>query len=410
MFTMGIFGVTLLLACAVNVISTNSTETSDCLSAKQLCMEDPQCEASYQLFMNCSHKEVMNPVYSAQCKEASRVLSQKGLMQCRCSRRMKKEEHCVTIYWTLHPGSAQGSLDSYDSPYIAEENDAKGAADYRRAVTLQSRTETGSNSKNACLREANICSSYEKCDKHKSDYAGNCGNPFSSCSRHKCHYHLRQFFKKVPVEFTKRFLFCPCNQDSYCAERRRQNIVPKCSFEEKHKRSCLELHDACINDNLCKSRLLDYRKHCFLSDKTTEGCPAESHSPCIQSYMGMIGTVMTPNFINNMSMDISLWCTCEGSANEEERCKDILAMFTSNKCLKRALSSELNIDINTEPELTTPTERVNPPVLLEPEVPVLHATMIRSQNTASGVSSPSLALTLLSPALFLWLLNIMLHM
>lgn len=42
---------------------------------------------------------------------------------------------------------------------------------------------------------------------------------------------------------------------------------------------------------------------------------------------------MTPNYISNSSVEVSLWCTCESSGNQKEKCDQILGMFESNKCL-----------------------------------------------------------------------------
>lgn len=42
---------------------------------------------------------------------------------------------------------------------------------------------------------------------------------------------------------------------------------------------------------------------------------------------------MTPNYVSNSSAEVSLWCTCESSGNEKEKCDQILSMFENNKCL-----------------------------------------------------------------------------
>lgn len=47
------------------------------------------------------------------------------------------------------------------------------------------------------------------------------------------------------------------------------------------------------------------------------------------------GTIMTPNYISNSSMEVSQWCTCEASGNEWQDCQHILNMFSSNTCLRK---------------------------------------------------------------------------
>ncbi|XP_018424730.1 PREDICTED: GDNF family receptor alpha-2-like [Nanorana parkeri] len=396
-------GIILLLSHAVDFLSANSTEPFDCILAEEKCLQDSRCKVSYHAFKNCSRTNVMDQVNSVKCKEAAEVLSQNSVMQCKCQRRMKKEEHCLNIYWTLHPDYVYGYLDSYNSPYVDEKVDKKGADEHAHLAADRAQyRET-----NGCLKEANICSSNRKCFKLRSDYGMHCAR---SCDRHKCHHYLREFFKKVPMEFTKRLLFCECNQESNCAERRRQNIVPKCSFEEKVKKNCLELRDTCLSNNLCKSRFLDYLKHCQLLNKKTGSCPQENHSQCIQSYMRMIGTVMTPNFINNSTMEISLWCTCEGSGDQEDDCKNILSMFTSNKCLKSAIKTEINnsdaMDIDPKPaDPFTDKACTLPvfPIINEAKghtMQVLPVKTKEASNSASGGSSLLLTSTLLITTLF----------
>lgn len=48
---------------------------------------------------------------------------------------------------------------------------------------------------------------------------------------------------------------------------------------------------------------------------------------------------MTPNYVSNSSTEVSQWCTCEGSGNEWQGCQRILHMFSSNICLRNAISS-----------------------------------------------------------------------
>lgn len=126
----------------------------------------------------------------------------------------------------------------------------------------------------------------------------------------------------------------------------------------------------------------------------------------------MIGTVMTPNFINNSTMETSLWCNCEGSGDQEDDCKNILSMFTSNKCLKSAIKMELNnsnaIDMDSELENPFTDKDSVPPVfqsINEVEegrtMQVLPVKTKQASNTASGGPSLNTALTLLGTTLFI---------
>ena len=61
------------------------------------------------------------------------------------------------------------------------------------------------------------------------------------------------------------------------------------------------------------------------------------------------GTVMTPNYVQNSSMDVSLWCNCEGSGNHWQDCQHLQHLFTDNTCL-----SEFNTHTHTHTHTHTP--------------------------------------------------------
>lgn len=390
-------GVILLFVNVGFTLSMNSLESMDCVSAEVMCKNDTLCNNTYLVLENCSSN-------TQECQEAAELISQTQIVHCKCHHRMNKEELCLKIYWTVHPVYVSGYLGSYSSPY-AEELETNEETKYIQLYTFISEPDPQSDPLNVCLNEAITCGSNEKCTQLRGEYVKHCkpAKAEGSCNRRKCHNHLRNFIKKIPMEFTKRLLFCPCNQDRNCGERRRQNIVPKCSFEEKEKKNCLQLLDSCMSDNLCKSRLLDYKKQCHLFDKSKESCSQEQHDLCIKSYIRMIGTAVTPNFINNSSMDTSLWCTCEGSANKLEECNAFLEMFTSNRCLQKVINPDLNQSIPmtvNDDQRRPPDDKSGTNLAI---LPVKNQKRMVSHATSS-VSAPSF--TLLSPALFIWLLKI----
>uniref|UniRef100_A0A8C3MTB6 Uncharacterized protein n=1 Tax=Geospiza parvula TaxID=87175 RepID=A0A8C3MTB6_GEOPR len=216
---------------------------------------------------------------------------------------------------------------------------------------------------NPCLRATHICNLSKKCFRLRTDYASICTKGAASedvCDRRKCHRGLRNFFEKVPEDFTKRILFCPC-QDEFCGERRRKTIVPDCSFQYNTKPNCLWLLDSCLEDHICKcspKRALPWHFLLYFAPSLPEIslCLSPSSAgakhpngrllPPGQHFLqyNMIhnasfiwgfgtGTPMTPNYVSNSSVEVSLWCTCENSGNQKEKCDQILGMFESNKCL-----------------------------------------------------------------------------
>ncbi|KAJ3603430.1 hypothetical protein NHX12_028176 [Muraenolepis orangiensis] len=118
---------------------------------------------------------------------------------------------------------------------------------------------------NPCLDAAKACNLNAACKKQRSAYIATCNSSGKSgggggtdvakggdtCNRKRCHKALRQFLDRVPTEFSHRLLFCPCLHEG-CAERRRQTIVPDCSFKDRVKPNCLELRRVCIQDSLCR--------------------------------------------------------------------------------------------------------------------------------------------------------------
>lgn len=104
-------------------------------------------------------------------------------------------------------------------------------------------------STNQCLQVTHLCSMDRKCTHWRTVYASICSGHF--CEQHKCHRELRHFFGKVPADLTKKLLFCPC-QDELCGERRRNTIVPECSFQSSTKPNCLLLLASCEKNKMCK--------------------------------------------------------------------------------------------------------------------------------------------------------------
>uniref|UniRef100_A0A8C6Y1Z1 GDNF family receptor alpha 3 n=1 Tax=Naja naja TaxID=35670 RepID=A0A8C6Y1Z1_NAJNA len=299
-------------------------DPNNCVTAETLCLAEPSCSATYQILQNCSqhlsknsyiflHHEAKN-----RCTEAQIKMRNSHFEHCKCHQHaQKKEGRCLQIYRAVHSTLTQGP--------------------------------------NACLFAANVCQLDHKCMRQRSQYAQACSTGYP-CDQRICHRSLRHFFEKVGPDFTKRLLFCPC-QDESCGERRWKTIVPDCSFLSSSKPNCLFLRDACFNDNVCRSRLTGFQEKCKSLQAFTDGCSPLNYAACLQAYMKMIGTSLTPNYVSNSSTEITLWCSCANSGNQKEDCDQIFNLFSRNKCLSKSILN-MNIRDRIQQVLTSSGEPV----------------------------------------------------
>ncbi|KAJ8005996.1 hypothetical protein DPEC_G00123680 [Dallia pectoralis] len=328
---------------------TNAHGWRDCVTASDMCNQDPQCSSRYRVMRQClvgRDRDTM--LANRECQAALEVLMDSSLYDCRCKRGMKKELQCLQSYWSIHMGLTEGGEFYETSPYEpvmpVRHPDVQRLASIisgMHTVTPKANTcsEPGKTC-NSCLDAVKACNFNNTCKKQRFTYIATCNRP-NDCVRKRCHKALRQFLDRVPTEYSQQLLFCPC-QTQGCAERRRQTIVPSCSFEDKVKPNCLELRKTCRQDPLCRSRLADFHTNCMVTQHTASRCPTDdSYRPCLASYTGIIGTDMTPNYIDNSysNWTVSPWCTCKGSGNQEEECESFLVDFTENMCLRNAIQA-----------------------------------------------------------------------
>ncbi|XP_008320800.2 GDNF family receptor alpha-1-like [Cynoglossus semilaevis] len=135
------------------------------------------------------------------------------------------------------------------------------------------------------------------------------------------------------------FCSCPLSDQTACSERRRQTIVPVCSYEEKQKPNCLELQASCKTNYVCRSRLADFFVNCQPEPRSLSGCLKENYADCLLAYSGLIGTVMTPNYLRSPKISVSPYCDCNNSGNNKDECDKFTEIFTENACLRNAIQA-----------------------------------------------------------------------
>uniref|UniRef100_A0A665VHQ2 GDNF family receptor alpha 3 n=1 Tax=Echeneis naucrates TaxID=173247 RepID=A0A665VHQ2_ECHNA len=339
--------------------------SADCVEAHRGCSADPQCEALYSGLELCAADVAVSPLseqVAAECLERQDALMARhpALLTCKCQRGFRKEEKCLHIYWRVPEDELE--ISPYDDSLMES----------RMASLVAASSFMQLDGENQCLKAAQDCGLYEKCGSLRSEYVLACTKrvPGSNhCNQHKCHRALRRFLERVPQEYSLGVLFCPCT-NTLCGERRRKTIVPSCSYQDMEglQPNCLHQQSFCRREDLCRSRLADFLNNCQPSSLTASGCLKDSAGLCLRAYAGLIGTIMTPNYMSNGSADVSLWCNCEGSGNEWQECLRLQHMFTHNSCLRNSISwigssGTLPVDI-THPPAPRPSPLVQEDELL----------------------------------------------
>lgn len=345
----------------------------DCVKASEQCLKEYSCSTKYRTMRQCvagkesNFSAVTAPEAQGECRSAIEAMKQSPLYRCRCRRGMKKEKNCLRIFWSIFQ-SLQGNDLLENSPY--EPVNSRLSDIFRLAPIIAA--EPPSTRENNCLSAAKACNLNDTCKKYRSAYINPCTSRVSAsevCNKRKCHKALRQFFDKVPTKYSYGMLFCSCpaGDQTACAERRRQTIVPVCSYEDKDKPNCLSLQNTCKANYICRSRLADFLSNCQPEPRSISGCLRENYADCLLSYSGLIGTVMTPNYVRSQGISLSPWCDCSSSGNNKPDCDKFNQFFSDNRCLRNAIQAFGNgTDVGvwqpqppieptaTEPRLTRP--------------------------------------------------------
>ncbi|XP_028816193.1 GDNF family receptor alpha-3 [Denticeps clupeoides] len=324
----------------------------DCTEAYQHCMKEARCRGLIQQLKECVEEESEGQLsleFRKSCQNVQSALQRyRPLQDCRCQRSSRRELHCLRVYWSLR--FPKGYNDIETSPYQEADLEMVRNMDTQKFASIVAESSIPLDGQNQCLKAAQDCGLFEKCGARRSEYVLACTKPMPGsdhCSQQKCHRALRRFMDRVPEEYSFSILFCQCT-DTLCGERRRKTIVPSCSYEDRGEQpNCLHLKSDCMRDDLCRSRLADFQQHCNPSPYS--GCARENGALCLRAYAGLIGTIMTPNYVRNSSVDVSLWCNCAGSGNQWHDCVRLQRLFTNNTCLHNAINTMGSFSSHTPP-------------------------------------------------------------
>ncbi|XP_036608270.1 GDNF family receptor alpha-3 [Trichosurus vulpecula] len=319
--------------------TTDVMSSSNCIDAKKLCLTDSTCSTSFLDLENCFlASATRKPENWESCLETAQQLQNSSLGSCTCDWRMKNQNACLAIYWTIHTAYGLGYYDLRGSPYKETV-----ISRFRKFNHLDS-FESGSMSQSSpdlCLKSTTLCTLNDRCNKLRLAYGEVCS--VARCQPLRCQQELRVFFEQVADKYAQALLFCPCDDgDDACGARRRNTIAPSCASPTRDPLNCLVLWNTCLQDLLCRSRLADFQMHCRHTDLLGP-CVGIQPQRCLKAYMGLIGTVMTPNYVSNLSANVSLSCSCRGSGNQLEECIHIQESFSRNPCLTKAIEVQMQV-------------------------------------------------------------------
>ncbi|XP_029775077.1 GDNF family receptor alpha-4 isoform X3 [Suricata suricatta] len=216
--------------------------------------------------------------------------------------------------------------------------------------------------RNRCLDAAEACTADARCQRLRTEYVAQCLGRAAAggCPQARCRRALRRFFARGPPALTHALLFCSC-VNAACAERRRQTFVPACAFSGPGPAppSCLAPLDACEHSRVCRPRLLAFQASCAPAPSAPGGCLQDQVPRCLHAYAGLVGTAITPNYVDNASARVAPWCDCGASGNRREECEAFRGLFTRNRCLDGAMQAfdggwppvlQDQLDVHQDPE------------------------------------------------------------
>nr|XP_045364541.1 GDNF family receptor alpha-4 [Camelus bactrianus] len=100
---------------------------------------------------------------------------------------------------------------------------------------------------------------------------------------------------------------------------------------------CVDAAEACTANARCHrlrtDRLLAFQASCAPAPSAPEGCLRDQAPSCLRAYAGLVGTAVTPNYLDNASARVAPWCDCGASGNRREECEAFRGLFTRNRCL-----------------------------------------------------------------------------
>ncbi|KAM5124853.1 GDNF family receptor alpha-1-like, partial [Mantella aurantiaca] len=106
------------------------------------------------------------------------------------------------------------------------------------------------------------------------------------------------------------------------------------------------------------SRLAHFLNDCQPDSRSLSGCLKENYAECLLAYSGLIGTGITPNYMESSGLSVSPSCDCLNSGNYMDDCLKFHNFFKDNLCLRNAIQAFGNgtdVKLHPDPPVHTTT-------------------------------------------------------
>ncbi|CAB1318725.1 unnamed protein product, partial [Coregonus sp. 'balchen'] len=142
------------------------------------------------------------------------------------------------------------------------------------------------------------------------------------------------------------------------------------------------------------SRLADFHMNCQMTGHSITSCPHDNYHGCLMAYVGLIGSDVTPNYMDSSPSNstISPWCSCRGTGNQEKEFTTclffspfLLPIFIENAIQAFDYGPEGSV-LPVIESLATPFPPIQPPLNSKP-APSLHANEIKPQDSTCVFST-----------------------
>ncbi|XP_036403132.1 GDNF family receptor alpha-like [Megalops cyprinoides] len=302
-----------------------------CLSALHSCRESRHCWTTYEKLRDSCSPDKDPCDTSSSCLLLWEELRSTPIASCTCPTGRRR---CQRVWTLLH-----------NNPCVHTTQEVLPLPDDRLQNHLQGGdVRTSQETRSSCLQTMMVCVQDEVCNRQLVPLVRACS--VSQCEGVLCEQATRRFYDGLPHDVAEILVFCECAPaDRDCLRVKLDLQSGICFGRLDQLPTCLEAHDICVEDPLCRQRYEKFWSKCFGGEEDTlyhgyvPGDCLSTLGPdlilagnieCRKAFVGMMGTVLQQP------------CTCDGLANMDlHRCKKLYEVL-HNRSIFRECSEELS--------------------------------------------------------------------